>query len=500
VPDHGPDTVPDDALSPTPATPDPERRGEPPLRFYGGRFAAAVPLLFFIVWAITICVAGAPDENGLILGMVLGLVLGMFLCRDSWSEYAHEVVNGMANRIAAVTIVAWFWAGMFAQILREGGLVNGLVWLGSASHATGGIFVGATFTLAAVFASAVGTGYGTTVAFATLMYPAGLLVGADPVWLFAAILSGAAFGDNLAPVSDTTVVSATTQETDIPGVVRSRFKYAITAALPAVVLFTLLGGGGDADPGRAAELLGGQASPHGLLLLLPFALVIALAIRGFHILVTLTWGIVAAVALGLAAGLLGPAQLVSLDAEQDLVGGALVAGITGYLSLAILILMIVAGGRIMQLGGAMDSLVERLSRFAGRSVARAEAMIWSIVFSLNVFITINTAAEITAAPVVSRLGRRFRLHPYRRANFLDAVTSALGYIFPWGGGVLIGYQTIRNLRESYDFVTVVSPTDVWPYVLHGWFLALVMLVAALTGFGRTYEAADGSETRTPPSS
>ena len=25
------------------------------------------------------------------------------------------------------------------------------------------------------------------------------------------------------------------------------------------------------------------------------------------------------------------------------------------------------------------------------------------------------------------------------------VTSALGYIFPWGGGVLIGYQTIRNL-------------------------------------------------------
>jgi len=25
-----------------------------------------------------------------------------------------------------------------------------------------------------------------------------------------------------------------------------------------------------------------------------------------------------------------------------------------------------------------------------------------------------------------------------------------------------------------------------------------MLIAALTGFGRTYEAADGSETKTPP--
>jgi hypothetical protein len=44
----------------------------------------------------------------------------------------------------------------------------------------------------------------------------------------------------------------------------------------------------------------------------------------------------------------------------------------------------------------------------------------------------------------------------------------------------------------------VSPTEVWPFVLHGWFLAAVMLIAALTGFGRTYEAADGSETKTPP--
>jgi Na+/H+ antiporter NhaC len=142
--------------------------------------------------------------------------------------------------------------------------------------------------------------------------------------------------------------------------------------------------------------------------------------------------------------------------------------------------------------------VDKLAGFAGRSVARAEASIWSIVFSLNIFITINTAAEITAAPVVSQLGKRFRLHPYRRANFLDAVSSALGYIFPWGGGVLIGYQTIRNLTDSYDFISVVSPTAVWPFVLHGWFLAAVMIIAALTGFGRTYEAEDGSQTKVPP--
>ena len=471
----------------------------PTLRFRGGRAASAVPLLFFVVWAIAICVAGAPDENGLVLGAVLGITVGMFLCKDRWWDYAEEVMVGMANKIATVTIMAWFWAGMFAQVLRAGGLVDGLVWLGGVSNATGGVFVGATFTLAAVFASAVGTGYGTTVAFMTLMYPAGLIMGADPVWLFAAVLSGAAFGDNLAPVSDTTVVSATTQETDIPGVVKSRFKYAIIAAVPALIIFTLMGGGGSAvDPAQAERILAETADPRGLVLLVPFALVIFLALRGHHILVTLTWGIVSATALGLGFNLFTPTDVVSLDTSQKIVGGALVQGITGYLSMSILVLLIVAGGHIMKLGGAMDAIVEGLARMAGKSVARAEVAMWSIIFSLNAFITINTAAEITAAPVVSQLGKRFKLHPYRRANFLDAVSSALGYIFPWGGGVLIGYQTLRLLEGQYDFITPVSPTEVWPYVLHGWFLALVMLIAAITGFGRRFEGPDGEPVKTPP--
>jgi len=469
------------------------------LKFYGGRLGAAIPLLFFVVWAIAISVAGAPSEHGLILGMVIGLTVGMLLCRSRWAEYANAIFAGMASPVATVTIVAWFWAGMFAQVLRVGGLVDGLVWLGGQSNATGGYFVGATFVLAATFGTAVGTGYGTAVAFCTLMFPAGLMLGADPVWLFAAILSGAAFGDNLAPVSDTTVVSATTQETDIPGVVRSRVKYALLAAVPALLLFILLGGDGmGADRAQAAELLANTASPNGLALLAPFALVIFLALSGNHILVSLTWGIVTAIALELLLGLAPPEAILFFDPSTDTVGGALVDGIAGYLGLSILILLIVAAGHLMRLGGALDALIDALKRFARKSVARAEAAMWSIVFSMNAFITINTAAEIAAAPVISQLGKRFRLHPYRRANMLDAVTSAIGYIFPWGGGVLIGYQTIRTLESQYDFVQAVPPTEVWSYVLHGWFLAAIMLIAALTGFGRRYEDTDGSETKTPP--
>ena len=79
---------------------------EQTLKFYGGRLGSAVPLLFFVFWAISISVAGAPSEHGLILGMVIGITLGMLLCRSLWGEYANAVFAGMANPVATVTIVA----------------------------------------------------------------------------------------------------------------------------------------------------------------------------------------------------------------------------------------------------------------------------------------------------------------------------------------------------------------------------------------------------------
>ncbi len=483
------------------------------LEFRGGRFGSAVPMLVFIVWAIGLSLLladyGAPDESGLILGVVIGLAVGLFLCRSSWSDYCQAIFDGLSQPVGVIAVACWIWAGMFAKVLSAGGLVDGLIWLGSVTGFSGGAFVVTTFLLAALFATAVGTGYGTTIAFCELLYPAGLVLGADPLVLFAAVLSGAAFGDNLAPVSDTTIVSAVTQQTDVPGVVRSRFRYAILAAIPAVVLFALLGGGGTADAQQARALFGEMANPAGLILLLPFGLVIALAMSGRHIIVSITWGIVVAAGLILMANLepvadllggplAGPEALLGLDFEQRAITGALVDGINGFLKMGILILFIVTAGHIMAVGGALEGIKQGMMRVVKASVRRAELVMFATVASLNAFITVNTAAEIAAAPFVSDMGKAFNLHPYRRANFLDAVSSAFGYIFPWSGGVLIGVATLQGLGDRYTFVTAPSPMEVWPYVFHGWLLAAVMVMAALTGYGRCYQGADGRPVKEPP--
>lgn len=471
------------------------------LEFRMGPFGAAVPLLFFVVWAITISVMQLSSEVALVLGAVMGVTLGLLLCKSKWEDYAQGLFDGLAQPVGVIAMVAWFYAGMFAQILQVGGLVEGLVWIGSVTGVEGGMFVALTFLLAAIFSTAVGTGYGTTVAFCTLMYPAGVAVGADPTFMFAAILAGAVFGDNLAPVSDTTIVSATTQDADVPGVVRSRFKYSIIAAVPAAILFGVFGGGGaaTADQATAGSIMG-SVSANGLIMLIPFAIVLILALSGQHLMTSLTWGILSAIVLILviAPGTLG--DIIRFDSDTDnVVQGALVSGLTGYFNMAILILLIVGAAHLMRLGGTMAAITNGLVKWIKGSVRKAELSIWAIVSILNSSITINTAAEIAAAPFVKEIGSKYKIHRYRRANMLDAVTSALGYIFPWGAPVLLGWSTIQTIKaDSYDWLPVVEPTAVFPFVFQGWFLFIIMFVAALTGWGLRYEGKNGEELKEKP--
>ncbi|ELK46427.1 Na+/H+ antiporter NhaC family protein [Halobacillus sp. ACCC02827] len=465
------------------------------LEFRGGVFAATIPLVFFIIWAIVLSVTELVTEQGLVLGMVIGIALGLFFCRSKWADYAQALITGMAQPVGIVAIIAWFWAGMFANMLSAGGLVDGLIWFGFQTGLEGGMFVGITFLLAGLFATAVGTGYGTVATFGVLMYPAGVILGADPVLLLAAILSGAVFGDNLAPVSDTTIVSATTQEADVPGVVRSRFKYSIAAAIPALILFVTFGGGGETGSEAIISQLQNEVSPNGLVMLIPFALVLYLALSGQHLLTSLSWGILASVVFIFLSGtsLTEVLHIYKNEAGEAVVEGALIDGIGGYFNMAVLILFILAAAYLLEVAGTMDVIKNFFLRLINNVVRRAELSIFGIVAFLNMFITINTAAEIAAAPFVRKLGKELNIHPYRRANFLDTVTSSLGYIFPWSGGVLLAWTTVRGAAEQYDFLPVIGPGEVFPFVFQGWGLLIVMLIAAWTGWGLRYTGKNGEE-------
>ncbi|EMA69692.1 Na+/H+ antiporter NhaC [Halorubrum aidingense JCM 13560] len=478
---------------------------DPKINFYGGKWASTIPIAFFIFWAIIQSgVLGIGDTNGLVVGALIGTILGMFFVRGDWKAYADTIFEGMTQRVAATAIVAWLWAGMFAETLQVGGFVEGLIYAADALNVGAATFPAAAFVLCGLLATGIGTGYGATVAFVTLFFPAGVLIGANPVLLFAAILSGAVFGDNLAPVSDTTIVSAVTQDADIGGVVASRFKYAIMAAVPAFAAYLIMGSvlSGASLEGSAA--LRESATAIGLVHLISMGVVIATAVAGRHIVEAISWGLIVAVVFNLGFGLSSVADVLVFTTTEATpaaalpfvqvgetagVGGSLYSGAIGFFPLIVLTLLIVSMAQIMIRGGGFEAIQDFLLESVATNVRRAELTMVLGTATINGMITINTAAEIAIAPYIARIGEKFNINGYRRANILDANTSALGYIFPWAGGVLVGYQVMvgpDGLGAEYGPEMVVNPIDVVPYVFHGWFLVIVFLIAAITGFGREY--------------
>ncbi|WP_049985361.1 Na+/H+ antiporter NhaC family protein [Halobellus rufus] len=494
--------------------------GPPEIEFYGGDLVSAFPLAFFVLWAIVQSgLLRIGDTTGLVAGMLVSLIIGLFLVKGSWRGYANTIFEGMTRRVAATAVVAWLWAGMFAETIQVGGFVEGLVWAANAANVGAGLFPAVTFILAGLLATGIGTGYGTTVAFTTLFFPAGVLLGANPVLMFGAILSGAVFGDNLAPVSDTTIVSAVTQDSDIGGVVASRFKYAILAAIIAFIGYLVAGPAmpGLDISGQAQQIFVENSEPAGLLHLLSMFVVIGTAVAGRHIVEAISWGIIVAAVFNVAFGLASVAEMVAFQAPETLgiaqslawlpfvelvpagetgVGGSLYAGAQGFFPLIVLVLLIVAGAQIMIRGGGFAALQDWLLDSVATNVRRAEVTMVLGTALVNAMITINTAAEIAIGPYIARLGERFNINGYRRANILDANTSALGYIFPWSGGVLVGFAVIQGLPNEYEWFTqsmVVNPADVVLFVFHGWVLVIIFLLAALTGFGLEYTSDRESE-------
>lgn len=470
-----------------------ENQKQPRLEFRGGKIVGALPMIFFIIWAITFSLLGVGTEPVFIVGLIIGIILGLLTCKTSWSEYAEVVFEGMAQKIAIIAILAYFWAGMFSQILRAGGFVDGLIWLGFELNVTGGIFTGVVFILAALFGTATGTAYGTITTFIVLVLPAGITLGADPLFLIGAIVSGGIFGDNLAPISDTTIISATTQEVDIPGVVRSRLKYAITAAIPAFIIFTIFGGTGEGvqNPEVLAELQQ-QVGPSGLIFIVPFVIVLVSAFRGNHILTSLTWGIISGSVLILLMGI--PfTEIISFNFEEGIIEGALINGIEGYFPLSIMLLFILAGSYIMEAAGLMDAMKDGFMKIIKGSVKRAELVIYVVTALFSVLITHNAASGITVSSFVREIGKEYDIHGYRRANLLDGLIASLAGVIPWGGHVLLTFATVGIVAETYDFIPSITAVEIVPYIIHGWALPIVMLVAVLSGWGLRFTGPNGEE-------
>lgn len=460
------------------------------LEFYGEAWMSFLPFVIFIgLIIVTTFMWHSISDGALWVPAFAAILIPFFFAKDK-KYYSDVVINGMASREALIPVVCWIFAGVFSRILRLSGLANGLAGLAANIGVGPTMFAVITFLASALFATASGTSFGTIAAGMGVLYPAGVALGASPALLAGVIISGGAFGDNLAPISDTTICSATSQNVDVPGVVKSRLKYSIVAGIITIICTIVYGTLN--NPKVVVEASTIDFKPVTLVMLIPVAITIFVAIKSGDIIIATSVGIV----LGcITACLFGFFDFVQIDAPEDsvpavisvygdasalerTVDGVIYAGISSMLQVSILALLLFGSIGIMRAGQGDVLLLHHIGKIA-RGPKSAEGTISVMIISLSAIMGLNAPAILTVgASFAKPLAMKYGISPYRAANLMDAQSNTLVYFMPWTPVI------IYTLGFASDTSAPLTAMQILPCVFYCFAILLVMTVSIFTGTGR----------------
>ena len=436
--------------------------------------ASVLPFALFVTTVIGLSFLGFVDINLLIVVGIVAVVGGSLLATDA-QQYWTTVFTFFGSRTAVTASLLWLLVGVYGNILKEGHIVEGLVWAAATLDFGGTAFIIVTFLFSGLFAISTGSGFGTISAMSLTLFPAGIAVGGDAALLGGAILSGAALGDSISPVSDTAVIAATTQQdkdgsvTDVGGSVRHRLPVVLWAVVLTVLLFSLAGMWSPET--LLTDITTNPDDYKSLFLLFPTLAVMILAFYKVNIFVSLFVGIVMAVSIGLGLHLFIPANLVNTEGGH--VGGAVVEGIGSMANICLLLMVVVSLSGLIIRSGAMTQLITRLNRYTTQSQQRTEITIFSLVAIAGILIAaVNTIANICVAPFVNDIGQRQGIHPFRRTTILATVICTFPFVLPYGGCLLLLMKGVEASGTTVELET----TDMFFTAVYPWLLLVCCLI------------------------
>ena len=158
--------------------------------------------------------------------------------RTSASEAVGAWLNGVKSLVFTFVILILAWS--LASCIGKDGLGTAKFLVGALSNETPAFLLPSLiFVLAAIVSFSTGTSYGTMAIITPLAIPfANALAPGDYSYLVvctSAVLTGAIFGDHSSPISDTTILSATSARCGMLEHVGTQLEYALWVGAVAVL-------------------------------------------------------------------------------------------------------------------------------------------------------------------------------------------------------------------------------------------------------------------------
>ena len=382
-----------------------------------GWLALSPLFVFLCLYLVSSIIANDFYRIPISAAFLLASIYGILICRGkSLEERVSVFSRGAGNRNVLLMIWIFVLAGAFAATAKQIGAIDATVNL-ALKILPGKLLYAGLFLASCFISMSIGTSVGTIVALVPVAAGIAQEIGAGEAMITAIIVGGAFFGDNLSFISDTTIAATRTQECSMSDKFKVNFRIVGPAAVVVTLLYIFLGKSVSVVP---------EAGAVELALLIPYILVIILAITGVDVSAVLAIGIAVNAVIGFAQG--------SLDWSGWLEG--IGSGISGMGDLIIVTML--AGGmlEVIRENGGLDFIVKGMTRHI-RGKRGAELSIAGLVSLANLCTANNTIAIITSGEIARDITRRFGLDPRKSASILDTFSCLIQGLIPYGAQLLM---------------------------------------------------------------
>ena len=415
---------------------------------------ALIPLLFFIV--IYLGVGIVLHSKGVemafyqfpsVVAMTIAVILAFLMYHKTGIDNNFKLfARGAGDENIMTMLMIFLLAGAFSSVAGAMGGVSSTANLGLAIIPPRFIVPG-IFIIAAFLSTATGTSMGTVGAIVPIAYNMAKTADLNMSFVVAAVLTGAMFGDNLSMISDTTIAATRTQGVDLKDKFRTNAWISIPSALITVSLMVIFNKGGTATGNL----------DYNLIKVVPYVLVLGLALLGLNVFAVLIIGIISASAAGVGTGAIGLME----------VAAKIWAGYQGMIEVFILSMFVGGLAELTKHYGGLKWIIDKTSKLlkGPKSASVGIAVLSALTDAATAN---NTVAIIVTGEIAKEISEKYKIDPRRTASFLDIFSCIMQGFIPYGAQFLL----IASLTKN-----AVNPTSMIPY---NWYLIILGIMSLIS--------------------
>lgn len=420
-----------------------------------GLLALSPLIVFIVMYLVTSIIAGDFKKIPITVAFMIS---SMYAIATSTGKPLVERINVFSKGAGTSNMMLMLWifvlAGAFANSAKQMGSIDAMVGF-TLNALPSTLLLPGIFLAACLISLSIGTSVGTIVALIPIAVGIAQNTGISLPLMTGIVVGGSFFGDNLSFISDTTVAATNTQDCRMKDKFLVNIYIVMPAALAILGIYTFIGFGIE--------------SSHSLpsiqyLNILPYIVVIAMAVFGMNVMAVLTLGLAMTGIIGIWNG------------AYDLFGWfqSMGQGIVGMGELIIITML--AGGllEIIRMNGGVDYVISKLTaRINGKR--GAEGTIALLVALVDLCTANNTVAILTVGGIAKDISQRYGVDSRKSASILDTMSCCIQGIIPYGAQLLMA----AGLAQ-------INPAHIVPYLYYPFAIGIVTILAIIFRYPKKY--------------